>query len=265
MKAEVLAPLVGVAVVALLAAAYFAAPALGVPLEPNKVLAIAAIVSAGASLTALVLIATRKPVYPHIGRPSEVSPLNEFPVKPFIAAFRDADMPTVTITATPGDTASELLSRNSSAMKEAEANGKRVVLVIRAGRKTFNPLEIKNLFAKLAELPSFYHILLMSDRDEFIGYIPVEGCKKDFMGEMAETKITKLVVDVLADPKKSEALRAMKGAAIDDVVEETADIRDAARKMWVNDKVQTLVVCKKAKPAGVLDKQSVLTLTSTGA
>ncbi|MEI9989555.1 MAG: hypothetical protein WDM86_05915 [Rhizomicrobium sp.] len=266
MKAEIVAPLVGIVAAVLLAAAYFAPPYLGVAVEPAKVLAIGVILTAGASLAVLVFMAMNPSGHGQGGRASTYSPLNEPPVLPFIALFRDPEIATVTVTATPGDLAGDLLARHAEALKNPEqAADKRFFLVLKAGRKTFNPLEIKSVFAKLLAFRGFYHVLLMSEKDEYVGYIPVEGCKKDFTGENAETKITKYIVEVLADPKKSESLRALKGAAQDDTVEQSVDIRDAARKMWLNEKIQALVVCRRAKPIGVLDKQSVLTLTATGA
>jgi hypothetical protein len=265
MKAQFLAPVVGVVAVLLLAAAYFAPPYLGLPLDPAKVLAVGVILAAGASLAALVFAAMNT-AGPMGGRVSTHSPLDQPPVKPFVALFRDPDFSTVTVTATPGDPAGDILARHSDLVKSPEKNAdKRILLQIKAGRKTFNPLDIKGVFVALTALPHFYHILLMSEKDEYVGYIPVEGCRKAFTGENAETKITKYIVDVLASPKKSEELRELKGAAQDDTVEQSIDIRDAAQKMRLNEKVQALVVCRKSKPIGVIDKQSVLTLTSTGA
>jgi hypothetical protein len=266
MKAELGALLVGVLVAVLLAAAYFAPPYLGVQVDPAKVLAVGVILTAGASLAALVYSISNRPAPVHGGRITTISPLNEDPVKRFIALFNDPDATTVTVTATPGMSTSEILSRHSETLKDPEkCADKRIVFVIKAGRKMFNPLDLKGVFEKLKAFDTFYHVLLLNEKEEFVGYIPAETAKKDFMGENGETKITKFIVDVLADPKKSETLRTMRGAAQDDTVDESIDIRAAAQKMWVNEKVQTLIVMRRNKPIGVLDKQAVLTLTATGA
>lgn len=274
MKADIVALLVGVLVAALLAVAYFAPPYLHVPINPLNVLAVGVILTVGISLAALVRSAMTPPSYPHGGRMTTVSPLNQPPVLNLIAKFHDEDMPSVTVNMSPGDMASEVIDRHAAIFKDLDkGRPKQVILVLKAGRKDFNPVDVRKVFAALTKLKHFYHVLLLDEKGDFAAYLPVENCKKDFMGDIGESKVTDYIVEVLADPKKTgvdlakqaDMIHAVKGAIKGDTVSDELDIRDAARKMRDNEKLQALIVMRKGKPFGVLDKQSVLELSTTGA
>ncbi|MEI9993894.1 MAG: hypothetical protein WDM91_04810 [Rhizomicrobium sp.] len=263
MKRIAIAAAVGIATVVLLAAAYFLPPYLGWHVDPSKVVAASAILATGASLAAFLLVAMGRP--PVVARVAEASPLDKDPVKQFVALFREPEP--LTITAMPGQSVGEMTVRLGDLLKNPEKNAaKPILLTIKDSKKdVFNPVRLKELFEKLKPFTGFQHILLLNDKGDFIGYLPAETAKKDFTGENAETKIAKFIVDILAHPDKSDTLRSMKGAGQDDTIAETADIRDATKKMWANDKVQGLVVYRRLKPVGVIDKQSILALTTYGA
>lgn len=265
MKGKVFAALFGVLVSALLATAYFAPLHFGVAVDPTKVLAVGVILAAGASLSAVMMTAIKQPRPAPASRPGTYSPLNEDPVLHFIGKFQDPDVPTISVFANAGDAASDVLARHSELKAPDKNKDKEVFLTIKGGRKAHNPVELKQLFEKLVEFPYFFHVLLVDGKGEYLGYIPAKAVKKQFIEKNGETQITTYIVDVFADHKKSEELRKIHGAAQQDTIEDTADILDAGRIMRKNEAVEALVVFSKRKPFGVLDKQSVLTLTTTGA
>lgn len=269
----VIATAAGALLIAILATAYYLVPAFGGRIDRGAVEALAVILASGASLAAFLLVALSRPA--GTGPMGQMSPLNADPVKDFIARFRQPEP--LVITARPGMSVGEMTVRLGNLLDKPEnAAGRRILVIVKAAKKGMhNPVVLKDLFEKLKPFAGFYHLLLMSENDKFVGYIPREAALKEFTGENGETKISKFIVDVLADPSKSTMLRKMKGAAREDMILDTSDIREAARKFRLDANnlprnaaeppLQGLVVYHYDTPVGFLEKDDIFVLSTTGA
>ena len=65
---------------------------------------------------------------------------------------------------------------------------KEIVVTLKEGGKTFNPVTLRKIFEVLKLQPNFVHLLLRSKEDEFVGYIPAHVAKKEFTGNDAEAR-----------------------------------------------------------------------------
>ena len=205
------------------------------------------------------------------GRAHASTKLNELPVSQFVAPFKEAGA--IQILAQPGIPVEVTLMRHSRVFEnpaEHSEQGRSSLTIKKAskGGDVFNPVVLKELFEKLKPFTNSRHILLVNEHGEFMGYLPWSRAIKDFTGENAETKIRKSIVDVLDDPAKSASLRAMDGMATDDIISDGATIHDAAKMTWFDDPLHGLVVYRgkrNRKPIGVINKNDLLQLISTGA
>ena len=257
--------------------------ALGMHLDPLVLLASAvAMAIAGVAAVLIYLVLDR----PQPGPVYVPAKLTEDPVARFVSPFMEAGV--VEIVAQPYLPLDRMLMRHSNMLERPDEQRDRKILLMlqkvpqKKGREeaVFNPVTLRSLFEKLKPFDKSEHVLLVDEKDQFIGYIPWQSAIKDFTGENAETKIRNAIVNVLAQPqdaKSLKTLRAMNGMAADDCISDAATIRDAARLMWgavAGEKpsdeppVNGLVLYhgkKITKLVGVLTKKSLLQLVATGA
>ncbi len=254
MNRRLLAALIGLGAGVLLAGAYVALLYARVPLRPEWVVGgAAAIVFAGA-VAVFALVAMDRPSYGGI-RPT--FPLNEEPATRFIFPFKGGDL--LQIVARADMSVGEMLVRFGDAFKTpAENMTKPISLTIKgSAKKPFSTITLEQLFLALKPF-NLQHVVLVNDKDDFVGYIPGRRALKEFAGDKPEEKITKFIVKVLADPSAGGVLRDIGGITRDDTINETDTARDAEGKVWANDNVHGLVVHRHLKPIGVISKVDVL-------
>jgi hypothetical protein len=254
----------GLAAALVLAGAYFGAPYAGLHLQA-PLIAIAACLAAGYAVAGLIHMGFARPAF---GKAYASSRLNEEPVVRFVVPFKEPG--TVAVLAQPGISLDVMLLRNGSMFKEPEKHaGKKVFLTIKKSKKeVFNPVVLRSLFEAIKPFDKSEHMLLVNEHDEVVGYIPWVRAAKEFVGENAETKIRKYILDVLDDPAKSIELRKLDGMGADDIISDTATIHEAARMTWFHDPLHGLVVYsgrRNRKPIGIINKNALLQLIATGA
>jgi len=254
----------GLAAAVLLTAVYFAAPLAGIDVRAPLV-AIAACLAAGYAIAGLIHLSFHNPA---LGKAYASSRLNEEPVVRFVLPFREPG--TVAVLALPNLTLDVMLLRNGSMFKEpGKHTDKKVFLTIKKAKKeVFNPVVLRSLFEAIKPFEKSEHVLLVNEHDEVVGYIPWARAAREFVGENAETKIRKYILDVLDDPAKSVELRKLDGMGADDIISDSATIHEAARMTWFHDPLHGLVVYsgkRNRKPIGVINKNALLQLIATGA
>jgi hypothetical protein len=254
----------GLAAALVLAAVYFGAPYAGLHLQAPLV-AIAACIAAGYAVAGLIHLGFNKPP---LGRAYSSSRLNEDPVAHFILPFKEPG--TVAVLAQPNVTLDVMLLRNGSMFREPEKHAdKKVFLTIKKSKKeVFNPVVLRSLFEAIKPFGKSEHVLLVNEHDEVVGYIPWARASKELVGENAETKIRKYILDMLDDPAKSAELRKLDGMGAEDIISDTATIHEAAQMTWFHDPLHGLVVYsgkRNRKPIGVINKNALLQLIATGA
>ncbi len=245
--------------IALLATAYFAPPMLGWRIEPSQVMAVAVILASGASIGAFLLIALTRPP---VGRRSRAAlMLNEDPAKEYVFPFRGENI--VQITARPDMSVGEMLVRFGDTFKSPpDKLTKTIVVTIKGSpKKPFASMMLQQLFTVLKPY-TVEHVLLMNERDDFIGYIPGKRAVKEFSGDKGIEAIDKYVVQVLAKPGECAILRELGGSTNDDTVAENENAFQAQAKLWANEKIQGLVLQRKLRPVGYISKVDVLRINA---
>lgn len=261
----------------------FAALGLGLRLDPLILLAAAVALAVALVAAVLIFLLLDRPQAGPVYVPSK---LTEDPVVHFVSPFMADGV--IALLAQPNVPLDRILMRHNSVFEKPEEQRDRKIFLTlqkvpqKKGKEAavFNPVRLRELFEKLKLFDKSEHVLLLDEKDQFIGYIPWANAIKDFTGENGETKISNAVIAVFADPqdKKSvKALRAMNGMAADDCISDNATIRDAARLMWgpvpgekptEEPPVNGLVLYhgkKHTRLVGVLTKKSLLQLVATGA
>ncbi len=258
MRRRLLAALTGMGAGALLLGAYFAALHYGVQLRPELVVAAGAAFVFAAAVALFALVAMDRPAFRSV-RAALV--LNEDPAKEYVFFFRGSDV--LQITARPEMSVGEILVRFGDTFKEPpEQMTKSIVVTIKGStKKPFAWMTLHRLFLMLKPY-NVEHVLLMNEKDEFIGYIPGKRATKDFSGDKAMENIDKYVVQILVKPEGSAALRELGGATADDTVAETDNAFQAQAKLWANEKIPGLVLHRKLKPVGFISKVDVLRINA---
>jgi hypothetical protein len=131
------------------------------------------------------------------------------------------------------------------------------------GKSIFNPIVLLKLFKGLSGFKNFIHILLVNEHDEFVGYIPAGYARWDLLhASDPETLIVKYIIDVLADPRKSDRLREIKGLSVDECIFDHERVSAALKK--VSDGLfRGLVIFKdkrNRKPLGVIYAEALFQL-----
>jgi hypothetical protein len=139
---------------------------------------------------------------------------------------------------------------------------KDVVVTIKEGNKTFNPITLKKIFLALKQQPNFIHLLLVDKHDEYVGYIPSLRVKNEFTGDDAEVLISRYIVDVLADHANSSNLRAITGLGNKDTISDEDTLSKALDRQQGG--YQRLVVLRGGyhrKPIGLLHSERLVSAT----
>jgi hypothetical protein len=141
---------------------------------------------------------------------------------------------------------------------------KDVVVTIKEGPKTLNPVTLKKIFLALKQQPNFVHLMLVDKHDEFVGYIPSLRVKTDFTGGDAEVLIARHIVDVFADHSNSANLRAINGLSSTDTISDEDHLDRALDRMQGG--YLRLVVLKGGyhrKPVGLLHSERLVSATKS--
>ena len=250
------AALCGVGACGLLLGAYYGALRSGIHIPSDILTATAAALVFGGAIAVFALVLMDRPF--HSGARARLL-LNEEPATDFIFSFRGAN--TLPIQARADMSVGEMLVRHGDAFKAApDKMTKAIVLSIKgSAKKPFASITLHQLFLALKPL-QLQHVLLLNEKDEFVGYIPGKRALKEFGGDKAVENIDKFIVAVLANPSGSAVLREIGGATADDTVGENEDTQHAEGKIWANDNVQGLVIHNKLRPVGYISKVDVLRL-----
>ncbi|MGB8366508.1 MAG: hypothetical protein ACLQUZ_12305 [Rhizomicrobium sp.] len=137
-----------------------------------------------------------------------------------------------------------------------------IVVTIKDGGRTFNPVTLKKIFLALKQQPNFVHLLLVDKHDEFVGYIPSLRAKNEFTGEDAEVLISRYIVDVFADHANSVNLRVITGLGNTDTISDEDTLSKALDKMQGG--FLRLVVLHGGyhrKPIGLLHSERLVSAT----
>ncbi len=255
--------IVGVVAVAVLAGGYYGALHYHLPLDPVTAMIGAAILMFGAAIAVFTLVAMNRagnaPAYQRLR-------LSEMPAKRSISFFHDAEK--LQFVARPEASVGEILVKHGDMSKNTPgALDKKIVLTIKASKRAiFNPRILRQLFAALA--PQLEHVILMSDGDAFVGYIPGPRALKEFTGDNAESKIGACIIDVLKEPTKEssvKALRGLGGITSSETVDETDFVRQATAKMYLDENCQGFLIHRHLKPVGMITKVELFALASSEA
>ncbi|MBS0471668.1 MAG: hypothetical protein JSR60_11400 [Proteobacteria bacterium] len=258
MKKRLLAVAIGLGAGLVMAAAYGALLYYGIALRPEWIIGgTASLVFAGA-VAVFSLVAMDRPAF----RPVRAAlVLNEDPAKEFVFYFRAPEM--LQITAKPEMAVGEMLVRFGDAFKAPpDKMTKAIALTIRGGvKKPFATITLQQLFALLKPF-NLEHVLLMNDKDEFVGYIPGKRALKEFTGDKAMDAIDKYIVKLLMNPQESAILRELGGATAEDTFDETGYAMDAQARIWANEKLTGLILHSKLKPVGYISKLDLLRINA---
>ncbi len=231
----------------------------GVHVRPELLVGGTAALAFAAAVAVFSLLAMDRPAFRNT---SPAILLNaDDPANEFIFWF--AGSKTVAITARPDMSVGEMLVRHDDTFKSApDKLTKSVVVTLRgSAKKPFAAFTLQQLFATLKPY-GLQHVLLLGEKDEFIGYIPGKRALAEFAGDKAEEKIGKYLVKVFANPGECAVLREIGGVTRDDTVSESETALHAEAKIWANDNVHGLVIHRHLKPVGYISKVDVLRLNA---
>lgn len=256
MKKRLQAAAIGVGAGALALGAYYWALHSGIHIPSELLVAAAAALAFAGTVAVFALVVMDRPAF---GGARATLLLNEEPATKYVFAFRGPDV--VPVLARPDMSVGEMLVRHGDTFRSPQSPpNKTIALTIKgSGKRPFAGVTLQQLFLTLKPF-ALEHVLLMSDRDAFVGYIPGRRALKEFAGDRAVENIDKYIVKVLADPGQSAVLREIGGVTDDDTVGETDNTQHAEAKIWANDNVQGLVIYRKLRPVGFISKVDVLRL-----
>lgn len=254
---RLLAASIGLGAGMLLFAAYGLYVWLGGKASPEGVSVAAAAIVLASAVAMFALATMERPAY---GSTRTIK-LNEEPAVEYIFPFRGENI--AQITARPETPLAMMLARFGDMMKKTPAEMTKDITVTLKGSKKapFPTITLQQLFLTLKPF-RLEHVLLMSDTDHFIGYIPGKRAAKEFTGDNAADKITKYVVNVIEKPDDAGVLREIGGVPDSDTVKETDDARYAEAMLWANEAITGLVVKRRSKPLGYISKVDVLRLNA---
>jgi len=247
--------LVSAAAGALAALAVMAAFYFGVRVSPEILMIAAAALTIGAAVAVLTHIAVEKP--------SDRTHRERFlakrirDVKGLIDVFPKSGG-AVQLSIRPDTVVDDL----EIVKNPANYRDKDIVVTIKEGNKTFNPVTLKRIFVALKEQPNFVHLMLVDKHDEFVGYIPSLRVKNEFTGDDAEVLIARHIVDVFVDHANSANLRGLNGLANTDTISDEDHLSRALDRMQGG--FLRLVVLKGGyhrKPVGLLHSERLVSAT----
>jgi len=256
MKKKLQAAAIGIGAGGLLLGGYIGAWQHGIRIPSDFFLPATAAFTFAATVAVFALIALERPSHPSA---KATLHLNEEPATNYIYPFTGPKV--VPILARPDMTVGEMLVRQSAALKGApDKTGLPIALTIRSSnRKPFASITLQQLFLALKPFP-LEHVLLMNEKNNFIGYIPGKRALKEFVGDGAVENIDKYIVKVLANPSENAVLREIGGATNDDAISEAKDTQVAEAQIWTNEKTNGLVIHRGLQPIGYISKVDLLRL-----
>lgn len=196
---------------AVAAMAAMAALGFGVKVSPEILMTAAAALSVGAAVAVVTRLAVETPAHRHDRDKFLAKRIRD--IKDLVDLFPKGSG-TVQLSIRSETGADDLdIVKNPQKYRDKD-----VVVTIKEGGKTFNPVTLKKIFLALKQQPNFVHLLLVDKHDEFVGYIPSLRVKNDFTGDDAEVLIARYIIDVFADHANSANLRAINGLAATDTI-----------------------------------------------
>jgi hypothetical protein len=254
-----LAALIGVVAGAVAFGGYIAATTAGIHVRPELVMAGGAALAFAAAVAVFSLVVMDKPSY---GGAKSPIWLNEEPATEFIFPFRGEN--TCAMEVTPDMSFGQIMARYQDDLSPREDKPKKAItLTLKASPKgkSFSTVTLQQLFLALKPL-SLQHVVLVTPKGQFVGYIPGKRALSEFAGDKTDEKIGKYIVKLLEDPGNSSVLREISGASADDTIAETDDSRHAEAKVWANEGVQGFVIHRHLKPVGYISKSDLLKLNA---
>jgi hypothetical protein len=249
-----IATAIGIGAGLALVGAYRFAPYAGFHPTPALVMVVVAIFAFGSSVAVLVFSALNKP---------EKKPVK--PSKRLSRLGKDdyAHFPTsgVQIVLRPDSAIEELdVVRHPSSYAKSD-----IFLKIKKarGKAVFNPILIKRLFEALEDFGGFLHVILVSEHDEYVGYLPAAYARVNLVGKDAESQISKYIVDVLANPTDSSRLTEINGLPFKATISEDETVSGALKKIS-GGLFRGLVVFRDSrnrKPVGVIYAEDLIKLS----
>jgi hypothetical protein len=239
------------------AALAFAAPYAGVHIQPATLILAAAALSAGAASAIITSAVLNKPP-----KRSRNELLKERLTDSGLIAKFPKTSESLALSVRP-ETRPEFLDVVKTPGKYTN---KDIVVWLRGSKDAkFNPVVLKQLFVALSKEANFLHVILTAKNDEFIGYIPASYARIRFCGADAEVQIARYIDDVFADQANSANLREIGGAGKFDVINDTAEVSDAVKRM--SGGFKRLVVLRDGyhrKPVGLIDFSDLMSGALTG-
>ena len=224
MNKGVIAALVGLGAGLLLAGAYVGAPYAGLSIPPTVVMVFVAVFVFASTVTLLthaVLFTPEKKGLRPWRRICDLGPKEylRFPRRGLRLVLK------------PDSVIDEWdIMRHSDRYMDSD-----ILLTIKKGKKNqdiFNPLVIRRLFKQLQSHGGFMHVLLANEHDEHVGYIPAFSARTRMTSDDADSRISKYIIDVLADPTlHSIDLREIGGLSVDETVSDTETVAEALQRL----------------------------------
>ena len=258
-KRRWLAALIGVGAGAVAFGGYIGATYAGIHLNPEIVVAAAGALAFAAAVAVFSLLVMDRPSY---GGAKSPIWLNEEPATQFVFPFKNEN--TCAMDVTPDMSLAQIMARYQDDLSPREDRPKKAItLTLKASPKgkSFSTVTLQQLFQMLKPL-SLQHVLLVTPKGQFIGYIPGKKAISEFASDKSDEKIGKYIVKLMDDQGKSSILREINGASGDDTIAETDDSRHAEAKVWANEGVQGFVIHRHLKPVGYISKGDLLKLNA---
>ena len=236
----------------LLALAYFAAAYAGVSVPAGLLVALAAFLAFGASVAVFTFAALTTPT-----RKASPNQIARSPIARLDHAFFTAF-----------DGVRLILKEDVRAdLADDIKRDEKVAVVFRrsSSKTTFNPITIRDVFARLRENGNFLHVLLMDQQNEFAGYIPGYYARTTLTGPNAESLIKQYIVDVLEDPARSVTLRDIRGFAAADSISDEVTVSDAMKRMsaGLQRGLVVLHAGRHRKPTGIVYMDDLVRATAS--
>jgi hypothetical protein len=257
MNKRLLAASVGIGAGALLIGVYVSYVYFGGKLPPEATMVGTAAIVLASAVALFMLVALERPRY----GTSRTLKFNEEPAVEYIFPFKGENI--AQIYARPDTSLAAMLARfGDSFQKPAAEMAKEITVTLKGSRKMpFATITLQQLFLTLKPF-RLEHVLLLTENDHFIGYLPGKRASKEFTGDNGAEKITKYIVKVFEKPDDAGIIREIGGVPDADTVKESDDLNYAERMLWANEAISGLVVKRKSAPVGYISKVDVLRLNA---
>jgi hypothetical protein len=276
-----LAALIGVVAGAVAFGGYVGATYAGIHISPEIIEMAGAALAFAAAVAVFSLLVMDKPV---VGGAKSPIWLNEQPATREIFFFKGEESTAMDIT--PEMSLAQIMARYQDVLSPLEGKPKKAItLTLKASAKDrgFSTVTLQQLFQLLKPL-TLTHVLLVSRKGNFVGYIPGKRAITEFASDKSDEKIGKYIVKLLeasdADsarrsdirqnpdgsatekeiPDRTLILREIGGSAGLDTLAETDDSRHGEAKIWKDESVHGFVIHSHLKPIGYISKADLIKL-----